>query len=90
MLIQQCTRAGFPEVVAVYPNNDPGSQGIVRAIEQATYPPVHSYQNIIRDRLQREFPGIRLAVKPGGIVADVLTFGTVSYTHLTLPTNREV
>jgi hydrophobe/amphiphile efflux-1 (HAE1) family protein len=36
------------------------------------------YQDILREKLQALFPGIRIALKPGGIVADVLTFGTLA------------
>ena len=36
------------------------------------------YQNLVRERLQQSFPGIRIAIKPGGMVADVLTFGTLA------------
>jgi CzcA family heavy metal efflux pump len=36
------------------------------------------YQNLLREQLAKAFPGIRLAIKPGGIVADVLTFGTLA------------
>ena len=30
------------------------------------------------------------ALQPAGFKAEFLTYGAVSYTHLTLPTNREV
>jgi CzcA family heavy metal efflux pump len=36
------------------------------------------YQNLVRARLQKDFPGVRVAIRPGGIVADVLTFGTLA------------
>lgn len=49
MLIRSCVDAGFPEIIIVEPNNDPGSGGIIRAIGQAKYPPVSSYQNLIRE-----------------------------------------
>jgi UDP-N-acetylglucosamine 2-epimerase (non-hydrolysing)/GDP/UDP-N,N'-diacetylbacillosamine 2-epimerase (hydrolysing) len=32
-LIQACIDAGFPAIQGVYPNNDPGSAGIIRAIK---------------------------------------------------------
>ena len=35
MLIRACLDAGVLEIVAVDPNNDPGSQGIVRALREA-------------------------------------------------------
>jgi GDP/UDP-N,N'-diacetylbacillosamine 2-epimerase (hydrolysing) len=49
MLLESCMDAGFPEIIAVYPNNDPGSFGIIRAIDESKYPPVFAYQNIIRE-----------------------------------------
>jgi UDP-N-acetylglucosamine 2-epimerase (non-hydrolysing)/GDP/UDP-N,N'-diacetylbacillosamine 2-epimerase (hydrolysing) len=49
MLIESCISAGFPEIIAVYPNNDPGSAGIVRAMTQTKYPPVSCYQNLVRE-----------------------------------------
>ena len=48
-LIESCVVTGFPEIIAVYPNNDPGLCGIIRAIEEAKYPPVKSYQNLVRE-----------------------------------------
>jgi UDP-N-acetylglucosamine 2-epimerase (non-hydrolysing)/GDP/UDP-N,N'-diacetylbacillosamine 2-epimerase (hydrolysing) len=49
MALECCADAGFPEVIAVYPNNDPGSAGIIRAIDESKYPPVSAYQNLIRE-----------------------------------------
>lgn len=37
---------------------------------------VFEYQDRVRARLEPAFPGIRFALRPGGIVQDVLTFGT--------------
>ena len=39
---------------------------------------VDAYQNLVRDKLQEAHPGVRVAIRPGGIVADVLTFGTLA------------
>jgi GDP/UDP-N,N'-diacetylbacillosamine 2-epimerase (hydrolysing) len=45
VLLRSCRDAGFPEVIAVEPNNDPGSDGIRRAIRQSR---VCSHQNVTR------------------------------------------
>jgi multidrug efflux pump subunit AcrB len=39
---------------------------------------VWEYQNLLRDKLEKLFPGVRIAIKPGGLVFDVLTFGTLA------------
>jgi CzcA family heavy metal efflux pump len=39
---------------------------------------VFEYQNRVRDALERSFPGIRIALRPGGTVQEVLTFGTMA------------
>jgi GDP/UDP-N,N'-diacetylbacillosamine 2-epimerase (hydrolysing) len=77
MLIQSCMDAGFPEVIIVEPNNDPGSGGIVRAIGQSKYPPVSSYQNLIREAflgLLRD-AAVLLGNSSSGII-EAASFGT--------------
>jgi UDP-N-acetylglucosamine 2-epimerase (non-hydrolysing)/GDP/UDP-N,N'-diacetylbacillosamine 2-epimerase (hydrolysing) len=49
LLLESCVNTGFPEIIVVYPNNDPGSAGIIRAMKETKYPPVSCYQNIIRE-----------------------------------------
>lgn len=49
MLIEACISTGFPEIIIVDPNNDPGSRGIIGAVRKWKYPPVSSYQNLIRE-----------------------------------------
>ncbi len=77
MLIQSCIETGFPEIIVVEPNNDPGSAGIVRAIKQTKYPPVSSYQNLIREAflgLLRE-AAVLIGNSSSGII-EAASFGT--------------
>ncbi|HSI35705.1 MAG: UDP-N-acetylglucosamine 2-epimerase [Phycisphaerae bacterium] len=36
-LLRTCVATGFEEVVCIYPNNDPGGAGIIRAIDEAEH-----------------------------------------------------
>jgi UDP-N-acetylglucosamine 2-epimerase (non-hydrolysing)/GDP/UDP-N,N'-diacetylbacillosamine 2-epimerase (hydrolysing) len=48
MLLQACIDAGFARIIVVAPNNDPGSEGIIRAIMRARSPLISTYQNLAR------------------------------------------
>ena len=49
-LLGLCRGIGFPEIQAVYPNNDPGSHGIIRAIREAVSSGLVDFQeNLYRD-----------------------------------------
>ena len=45
---------------------------------------------VYRDRRAPEPPGMLLRAFAGGLLSPLLSIPSVSYTHLTLPTNREV
>jgi GDP/UDP-N,N'-diacetylbacillosamine 2-epimerase (hydrolysing) len=49
LLINACIDAGFPEIQGVYPNNDPGSAGIIRAIKEFSSDRAFFNDNLYRD-----------------------------------------
>jgi UDP-N-acetylglucosamine 2-epimerase (non-hydrolysing)/GDP/UDP-N,N'-diacetylbacillosamine 2-epimerase (hydrolysing) len=48
LLIDSCIATGFAQIIIVHPNNDPGAQGIVHAIEKTRNPRVQSFRNLAR------------------------------------------
>jgi GDP/UDP-N,N'-diacetylbacillosamine 2-epimerase (hydrolysing) len=77
-LLDRTRRAGFDKIVIVYPNNDPGSQGITRAWDGVRHDPRHLLlRNVPRDLflgLMRD-AAVLIGNSSSGII-EAASFGT--------------
>jgi multidrug efflux pump subunit AcrB len=65
----------FGDAARFAPNTGPHTAFLLVSLVTGHREPTEGYIDVLRNRLQKELPGIQVAFQTGGIVSDVLNFG---------------